>query len=89
MNILQKLLMLFIKLYRVILSPIKNALFGPTGSCRFSPCCSVYTLEAIKLHGAIKGSLLGLKRILRCNPWGKYGHDPVPRKNDTFQPNQN
>ena len=84
MNILQKLLMLFIRLYRVILSPIKNAFFGPTGSCRFSPCCSVYTIEAIKLHGAIKGCLLGLKRILGCNPWGKYGHDPVPRKNDTF-----
>ena len=86
MNILQKLLMLFIRLYRVILSPIKNAFFGPTGLCRFSPCCSAYTLEAIKLHGAIKGSLLGLKRILRCNPWGKYGHDPVPRKNSAIQP---
>ena len=40
----------------------------------------MYTLEAIKVHGSIKGSWLGLHRILRCNPWGKNGHDPVPTK---------
>ncbi len=80
MNLTQHLLLLIIRIYRLVLSPLKNALFGPTGSCRFSPSCSMYTLEAIKLHGSIKGSLLGLHRIFRCNPWGDHGHDPVPTK---------
>jgi len=80
MNLIQHILLLIIRVYRLFLSPIKNALFGPTGSCRFSPSCSMYTIEAIKLHGSIKGSLLGIYRILRCNPWGNHGHDPVPHK---------
>lgn len=85
MNPIQLMLLLFIRLYRLVLSPLKNALFGATGSCRFSPSCSMYTLEAIKLHGSIKGSLLGLHRILRCNPWGNHGHDPVPTKRLSFR----
>ena len=80
MNPSQQLLLIFIRIYRFILSPLKNALFGATCSCRFTPSCSMYTLEAIKVHGSIKGSWLGLHRILRCNPWGKNGHDPVPTK---------
>jgi uncharacterized protein len=47
-------------------------------SCRFSPSCSAYAIEAIKKYGAIKGSWLALKRLLRCQPWGGCGHDPVP-----------
>lgn len=46
--------------------------------CRFTPSCSQYTLEAIEKYGLIKGSWLGAKRIIRCNPFNPGGHDPVP-----------
>lgn len=46
--------------------------------CRYSPTCSEYMIEAIEEYGSIKGLLLGIKRILRCNPWGGSGYDPVP-----------
>ncbi|SMC04592.1 membrane protein insertion efficiency factor YidD [Rubrobacter radiotolerans] len=61
-----------IGLYRRYVSP----LLPP--SCRFTPSCSVYTMEAIRKHGPVKGSVLGAWRILRCNPFCKGGHDPVP-----------
>jgi putative membrane protein insertion efficiency factor len=47
-------------------------------SCRFTPSCSNYTLEAIERYGLMKGSWMGLKRIFRCNPFHPGGHDPVP-----------
>ncbi|RYY26632.1 MAG: membrane protein insertion efficiency factor YidD [Sphingomonadales bacterium] len=47
-------------------------------SCRYSPSCSAYAIEALRRYGALKGSWLAGKRILRCNPWGGCGHDPVP-----------
>lgn len=50
------------------------------GYCKHVPTCSQYTKEAIKEYGAIKGSILGIKRILRCNPFGTFGYDPVPKK---------
>jgi hypothetical protein len=49
-------------------------------SCRFTPTCSNYAIEAIEKFGCIKGSFLSFKRILRCNPLGKYGYDPVPER---------
>lgn len=58
--------------YQILISP----LFPP--SCRFTPTCSSYMIEALKKHGPIKGLALGIWRILRCNPWGGSGHDPVP-----------
>jgi putative membrane protein insertion efficiency factor len=61
-----------IKVYQYTLSPILGA------SCRYTPTCSHYGLEAIKKHGPFKGGWLTLKRIGRCHPWGGHGPDPVP-----------
>lgn len=62
-----------IRLYQRLLSPLK-----PTPTCRFVPCCSEYAVEAIRTRGPIRGVLRGLWRILRCNPFGGSGFDPVP-----------
>ena len=67
-----RLLVALIQLYKRFLSP----LLPP--SCRFTPSCSRYTVEAIQKHGALRGTLLGAWRILRCNPFGKGGYDPAP-----------
>lgn len=64
------LLIKLIKLYQKIPGPWHNA-------CRHFPTCSNYTIEAIEVYGALKGSLMGAKRILRCNPFGTSGYDPV------------
>ena len=61
-----------ITVYKYVLSP----LLGPR--CRYLPTCSSYAIQAIDLHGPIKGGWLAAKRILRCNPWGDSGYDPVP-----------
>lgn len=61
-----------IRFYQLCISPFTPA------TCRYTPTCSAYTLEALKKHGLIKGGWLGLKRILSCHPWGKSGYDPVP-----------
>ena len=60
-----------IEFYRKWLSPLKP----PT--CRFIPTCSEYAVQAINKYGALKGSLLAVKRILRCNPFGASGYDPL------------
>ena len=52
--------------------------FSAHKMCRHQPTCSNYTMEAIIKYGAWKGSILGIKRILKCNPWGTSGYDPVP-----------
>ncbi len=67
-------LLFIIKLYQKLISP-----FFPS-SCRFQPTCSHYTKDALLSHGIAKGSYLGIKRILRCHPWGGSGYDPVPKK---------
>jgi len=66
------LLILPIRFYQLAISP----LLGP--SCRFTPTCSEYARQALIKHGPIKGLGLAIWRILRCNPWGGSGYDPVP-----------
>lgn len=83
MNPLQWILTRLIRGYQLFLSPLKNALFGAAAKCRFTPTCSQYALEAIQIHGAVKGAWLGLRRLLRCHPWGAWGPDPVPGKRET------
>lgn len=57
--------------------PIFKALFLSDSICRFRPTCSQYTYQAIEKYGIMRGSWLGLKRILRCHPWSKGGEDPL------------
>lgn len=70
---MKKILIKLIKLYQKIPGNFHY-------SCRYTPSCSEYAIEAIKEYGSIKGSFLSIKRILRCNPFGKYGYDPVKKK---------
>lgn len=68
---MKELFLILIKGYQKYISPIK----GP--SCRFYPTCSTYTFQAIEKYGAIKGSFLGIVRILKCHPFHPGGHDPL------------
>ena len=65
----------FIRLYQVIISPYLG------NNCRFYPTCSNYAIEAIEKFGVLKGIRITFLRVLRCNPWGGQGHDPVPMCN--------
>ncbi|MFP6710870.1 MAG: membrane protein insertion efficiency factor YidD [Rhodospirillales bacterium] len=68
------LFLFLIRAYQWLISPILP------GSCRHLPTCSEYGVEAIQIHGPFYGFWLTLKRVLRCNPWGSSGYDPVPQK---------
>ena len=72
-NILSKVFIGLVRFYQNCISP-----FTPP-SCRFTPTCSQYAIEAFQKHGPFKGLWLTIKRILRCNPWGGSGYDPVPQ----------
>jgi putative membrane protein insertion efficiency factor len=69
---MKRILIAIVRGYKKFISP----LLPP--SCRFTPTCSEYAMEAISKHGAMKGSMLAIWRILRCNPFCKGGYDPVP-----------
>ncbi|MCG7335956.1 membrane protein insertion efficiency factor YidD [Sporosarcina sp. ACRSM] len=73
---MKKILMGFIKIYQKIISPLTPP------SCRFYPTCSHYGLEALEKHGALKGSWLTIRRILKCHPFHEGGFDPVPEKGE-------
>ncbi len=73
---MQKCLIAALRGYRYLLSP----LLGP--SCRFHPSCSEYALEAVERFGTLRGSWMGLRRLLRCHPWHPGGVDPVPELQD-------
>ncbi|PMB85024.1 membrane protein insertion efficiency factor YidD [Dolosicoccus paucivorans] len=69
---MKRLLIGVVRLYQILISP----LLGP--SCRYRPTCSSYMIDAINRHGALKGLVMGIARILRCHPFAKGGFDPVP-----------
>lgn len=71
-KVIVSILLIPIYFYRKLISPM----LPPT--CRFTPTCSQYAIEALKKYGPIKGLYLAIRRILRCHPWGGSGYDPVP-----------
>ncbi len=80
---MKKLMIIAIKFYRKYISPMKST------KCPYIPTCSQYGLEAINKHGALKGGILTIWRIMRCNPFSKGGVDPVPDEFTIFRKNKN
>lgn len=75
-KLLKRILIAPIRFYQGAISP----LLGP--SCRFQPTCSSYMIQAIEEWGPLKGLWLGIKRISKCHPWGPWGYDPIPRREE-------
>ncbi len=73
---MKKVFLFLINIYQKTLSPFFASALHIR--CKFNPTCSEYTKQAIEKYGALKGSFLGIKRIIRCNPWNDGGYDPVP-----------
>ena len=71
-SVLVTILILPVRFYQKFISPLTPP------SCRFTPTCSQYAVEALRKHGQVKGLWLAIRRILRCHPWGGSGYDPVP-----------
>ena len=71
-TVLVTVLILPVRFYQKLISPLTPP------SCRFTPTCSQYAVEALRKHGLVKGLWLAIRRILRCHPWGGSGYDPVP-----------
>jgi hypothetical protein len=74
MKVIASFLSILIKIYRQIISPLIGS------NCRYQPTCSEYALEALSIHGTLIGCWLSAKRIVKCNPLGGCGYDPVPPK---------
>lgn len=74
MKVINFIFILPIRVYQVLISPWLGK------NCRHEPTCSQYAIEAIQVHGVIKGLALGFNRIRKCQPWGTMGYDPVPPK---------
>ena len=73
---MKKILIAVIKFYKKSISPLSKS------KCKYYPTCSSYGLEAIEPHGVLKGGLLTIWRVIRCNPFSKGGYDPVPLKKE-------
>ena len=71
-TLLSRVLLAALRGYKILISPLF------VGSCRFTPSCSDYVAEAIRVHGPLSGLRLGVQRLARCHPWGPWGFDPVP-----------
>lgn len=84
LSVAQRVVLAPIYFYRRILSPLK-----PHPTCRFSPTCSTYAVEAVRRHGALRGLYLAVRRVLKCHPFHPGGFDPVPPANKSrrqFEP---
>ncbi|MFT4177036.1 MAG: membrane protein insertion efficiency factor YidD [Luteolibacter sp.] len=75
-----------VRFYQRILNPMLKAISGPAFGCRYTPTCSHYFIEAVQLHGPLRGSFYGICRIFRCHPWGSCGYDPVPSPRGSRKP---
>ena len=73
---MSKVMVGFVRFYQIAISPVLIAIAGP--SCRFTPSCSQYAIEALGKHGALRGSWYALRRVVRCQPFCRGGYDPVP-----------
>tara|TARA_B100001142_G_C13735267_1_gene423159 strand:+ start:95 stop:343 length:249 start_codon:yes stop_codon:yes gene_type:complete len=73
-KIVTSTLILLIRGYQLIISPMLSS------NCRFMPTCSEYAMESLKAYGVMKGTILTIKRIGKCHPWGSHGYDPIPKK---------
>jgi len=73
MNPVTRVLRAFVRIYQYLA-------VGRVSSCRFTPSCSTYAIEALEQHGALRGGWLSLRRLARCHPWGGFGYDPVPNR---------
>ncbi len=84
---LMKLIIALITLYQKTLSPDHSwvAAYFPYGFCRYTPSCSEYAKQSLARHGLIRGLGLSFWRILRCNPWARFGKDPVPTLNQKLK----
>jgi len=76
---MKKIVLKIIRFYQNTISPDHGfgRYFFRDAGCRYSPTCSAYTYDAVLKYGAVKGLMMGVWRILRCNPWSRGGHDPV------------
>ena len=72
MNVPQRMVLRAIRGYQLLFAPMYS------GACRFVPSCSAYAFEAVERYGVLRGGTLGVRRLLRCHPFGGHGHDPVP-----------
>jgi putative membrane protein insertion efficiency factor len=81
-SILARLAAVLVRIYQLILSPLKQVFFGSNCSCRFQPTCSCYARSALLEYGFWRGSWYALRRILRCHPWHPGGYDPLPSLNN-------
>jgi putative membrane protein insertion efficiency factor len=80
------LLLALVALYQRTLSPVLPVVFGPNCGCRFAPTCSHYAAEAVRQHGAVAGSWLALRRLIKCTPLHSGGFDPVPPRRERHPP---
>jgi putative membrane protein insertion efficiency factor len=72
--VIARILIGLVRFYQLAVSPWTPA------ACRFTPTCSVYAIDALREHGAVRGLWLAARRIVRCHPWGGFGYDPVPSR---------
>lgn len=75
-KVFANILIAIVRFYQLAISPLYPA------TCRYAPTCSQYMIEAIRVHGVLRGTWMGLRRISKCHPWGGSGYDPVPPKKE-------